>query len=84
MNRRLTRGYALLVVFLSIAFIAGTGAIYTRWATERAQRQSDMRWCPLLVIADRPNPLRRPQTPDEVEARRTLHKLRIDLGCGGK
>lgn len=78
---------AIVVVFL---LLAGGGIVYTKYVqrqtldrTEEIQRQSDQRWCPILIIADRPNPNRPPQTPDELEARRALHKLRLDLRCGG-
>lgn len=78
MKRAYAAGMALLVGVLFVgALVLSVG--YTR----HVQHQSDQRWCPLLTIVDRPNPARAPQTPDQVQARQTLHQLRLDLGCGG-
>jgi hypothetical protein len=72
--------WAVLVVLVVAIAISVVNVAYTG----HLQRQSDQRWCPLLIIADRPNPARPAQTPDEIEARRVLHQLRLDLRCGDK
>ncbi len=85
----LTARWSILMVLTVAILVGGAGIYYTTIVqrqtikrTEQLQRQSDQRWCPLLILADRPNPARPPQTPDEVEARRVLHQLRLNLRCG--
>jgi len=89
MRRLMPMWYSVVAIVVCFILLAGGGIAYTKYVqqqtierTEQIQRDADARWCPILIIADRPNPARPPQTPDEQEARRQLHMLRVSLGCG--
>lgn len=72
------RAWWSLLMVLVAAVVVGVACITY---TSHVQQQSDARFCPVLILSDRPA-VRPPQTPDEVKARQALHKLRLDLGCG--
>ena len=69
--------WAIFMVLVTAILVAGAAVLYTN----RAQRESDQRWCALLASLDQP------ETPATTERGRQIqiqiHQLRRDLGCGG-
>lgn len=68
--------WAMLMVLLVAVLVAGGCIVYTNYV----QRESNRRWCDVMVTLDtQTTPA---TTPAAVDFRRKIHKLRLSLGCG--
>ena len=78
--------YAALMVVASVLVVSCAGVAYTQFALEQQQRESDQRWCDLLLTVDRPG-RSIPSTGDSQrdaqnrEAQQKMHTLTMELGC---
>jgi hypothetical protein len=69
--------WSLLMVLVAAFLVAGACVLYT----QRVQQESNRKWCDVMVTLDtQTTPA---TTPQAVDFRRKIHKLRLSLGCGG-
>jgi hypothetical protein len=69
--------YALLMVLLAAALLVVVNIAYTAYA----QEENNRKWCDVMTTLDTQNTPA--TTPQAVDFRRKIHKLRLGLGCGG-
>lgn len=76
--------YGLLAVLVSLLMLGGAGWWYTTYAIaqqERAERESDRRWCQLLGTLDDAYRAAPPQSETGKRLAADVHNLRAELGC---
>lgn len=83
-NGRLSRPrwMVLVTVVLSVMGLAVAGVSYTSYVDgerEAAERESDRRWCDLLVTLDEASVPPTTELGHRVAA--AIHRLRVDIGC---
>lgn len=69
--------YALLVSFVATIVVA----MSCLWWTAAQQRESDVRWCRLMVALDNAYTSNPPRTPVGRDIAQQIHELRRSLGC---
>lgn len=78
------RWYLLVAIVGSLLALAGGGYAYTNYALgqqERAERESDRRWCRLLTTLDEAYQGTPPQSELGRRLADDIHSLRAELGC---
>lgn len=69
--------WAVLMVLVVAVLISLSGIFYTGYV----QRENNRKWCDVMTTLDRQTtPANSPQA---VDFRRKIHRLRLGLGCGG-
>lgn len=69
--------WAMFMVLVAALLVAAACIVYTN----RVQRESDQKWCDVMTTLDtQTTPA---TTPQAMDFRRKIHRLRLGLGCGG-
>lgn len=81
--------YAMTVTFVVTIAFAGASVLYANHAAERAaeraeqiDRESNRRWCTLLVTMDEAYRASPPATPAGKTMAAEVTRLRAEFGCG--
>lgn len=75
--RRQPIAYSIAAIFLTLAVSIPSGL----WYTNHVQKESDQRWCELLVTMDDAYQAGSPTTEIGRKIAALMHKLRVDFGC---
>lgn len=70
--------WAVLMVLLTAVLVALSGIFYTGYV----QRENNRKWCDVMTTLD--SQTTPATTPQAIEFRRKIHRLRVSLGCGGE